>query len=202
MACITNSGSKTSTATIKFLYSYGGKILPRQIDGKLRYVGGHTRVLAADRSVTFADLILKFWVACGFSADLKCKLPSEDLDVLVSVTCDEDLAAVVEEYDRVSPDAKIRAVLCSGDSLKTISPVPSVESLADFSASKPPPYPVVTNSAVWKGTQQCQAFDFSAYKLPHYSLAGSFHDNPPSSSRFKGLTNPLNPFARLFLCSQ
>ncbi|KAI3736536.1 hypothetical protein L2E82_26370 [Cichorium intybus] len=124
---------------------------------------------------------LKFWVACGFSADLKCKLPSEDLYVLVSVTCDEDLAAVVEEYDRVSPDAKIRAILCSGNSLKTISPVPSVESLVDFSASKPPPYPVVTNSAVWKGTQQCQAFDFSQYKLPHYPLAGSFHDNPPSS---------------------
>lgn len=40
--------------TIKFLCSYGGKILPRYPDGKLRYVGGHTRVLAVDRSLPFS----------------------------------------------------------------------------------------------------------------------------------------------------
>lgn len=43
-----------SNRIIKFLYSYGGKILPRRIDGKLRYVGGHTRVLAVDRSISYA----------------------------------------------------------------------------------------------------------------------------------------------------
>ncbi|KAI3688693.1 hypothetical protein L2E82_46459 [Cichorium intybus] len=197
MTRITNSGKKTSTATLKFLYSYGGKILPRHIDGKLRYIGGHTRVLAADRSVTHAELIFKFWEACGFSVDLKCKLPTEDLDVLVSVTCDEDLAAVVEEYDRVSPDAKIRAVLCPVRSLKTISPVPSFESLVDFSASKPPPHPVVGNSVVRKGTQHCQAVDFSAYKLPRYPLAGSCRDSPPSASYFLEQTMPRqNYFVR------
>lgn len=42
------------SGTLKFLCSYGGKILPRQIDGKLRYVGGLTRVLAVDRSVSFS----------------------------------------------------------------------------------------------------------------------------------------------------
>lgn len=41
-------------ATIKFLCSYGGKILPRHPDGKLRYVGGETRVLAVDRSISFS----------------------------------------------------------------------------------------------------------------------------------------------------
>jgi hypothetical protein len=40
--------------TIKFLCSYGGKILPRYTDGDLRYVGGLTRVLAVDRSISFA----------------------------------------------------------------------------------------------------------------------------------------------------
>ncbi|KAL7601574.1 uncharacterized protein LOC111904798 [Lactuca sativa] len=203
MTRVTNSSNNTSTATIKFLYSYGGKILPRHTDGKLRYVGGYTRVLAADRSVTYAELIVKFWEACGFSVDLKCKLPTEDLDVLVSVTCDEDLAAVVEEYDRVSPDAKIRAVLCPVKSLKTISPVPSVESLVEFSASKPPPYPVVANSAVRKGTQQCQAVDFSAYKLRRHLLAGPCRDKPTSVSRFREETIPMqNYFVRRWDYSQ
>lgn len=39
--------------TIKFLCSYGGKILPRYPDGKLRYHGGETRLLAVDRSISF-----------------------------------------------------------------------------------------------------------------------------------------------------
>jgi len=38
----------------KFLCSYNGKILPRYPDGKLRYVGGETRVLAVDRAISFA----------------------------------------------------------------------------------------------------------------------------------------------------
>lgn len=42
------------TATIKFLCSYGGRILPRYPDGKLRYRGGETRVLSIDRSISYA----------------------------------------------------------------------------------------------------------------------------------------------------
>ncbi|MBA0556583.1 hypothetical protein Golob_026669 [Gossypium lobatum] len=42
--------------TIKFLCSYGGKIVPRYPDGKLRYYGGETRVLAVDRSIPFSGL--------------------------------------------------------------------------------------------------------------------------------------------------
>ena len=42
--------------TIKFLCTYGGKILPRYIDGTLRYAGGLTRVLAVDRSISFTGL--------------------------------------------------------------------------------------------------------------------------------------------------
>ncbi|GFZ11980.1 octicosapeptide/Phox/Bem1p family protein [Actinidia rufa] len=92
-----------STKTIKFLYSYGGKIIPRPTDGKLRYVGGMTRVLAIDRSITFAELMVKFRDLCGLSMSLKCKLPTEDLDVLVSITCDEDLAGVSERRLTCTP---------------------------------------------------------------------------------------------------
>ncbi|GFZ03873.1 octicosapeptide/Phox/Bem1p family protein [Actinidia rufa] len=118
-----NNHNENSTKTIKFLYSYGGKILPRRTDGKLRYVGGHTRVLAVDCSITFADL-----------------------DMLVSITCDEDLAIVIDEYDRFSSsthkDVKIRAVLIPLKSLKKISPPLSPVSSRNFSAATSPPYVV------------------------------------------------------------
>nr|DAD30811.1 TPA_asm: hypothetical protein HUJ06_009662 [Nelumbo nucifera] len=111
--------------TVKYLCSYGGKILPRFPDGKLRYVGGETRVLAVDRSTPF-------------SVSLRCQLPNEDLDALVSVTSDEDLANLIEEYDRAStnrdrgassrPHLKIRAFLSPPKSIKQISPPPSASS--------------------------------------------------------------------------
>ncbi|XP_076921782.1 RAF-like serine/threonine-protein kinase PRAF [Bidens hawaiensis] len=134
MTRVTDSVNKPSTTTIKFLYSYNGKILPRHTDATLRYIGGHTRVLSVNRSISYSELIIKFYEACGFSVTVKCKLPSEDLDVLVSVSSDEELADVIEEYERVSPDAKIRVVLCPVSSVKSVSPVPSVESLVEYSA--------------------------------------------------------------------
>ncbi|CAK7332567.1 unnamed protein product [Dovyalis caffra] len=106
--------SANATATIKFFCSYGGKIIPRFPDGKLRYQGGETRVVGVDRSISFAELLLKLRELCGTSVSLRCQLPKEDLDALVSITSDEDLANLVEEYDRAAaPTAslKIRAFL-------------------------------------------------------------------------------------------
>ncbi|GMH27658.1 hypothetical protein Nepgr_029501 [Nepenthes gracilis] len=103
-----------ATATIKFLCSYGGKIVPRYPDGKLRYVGGHTRVLAVDRSISFPELLLKLEALCGKSVSLRCQLPTEDLDALVSIKSDEDLINLIEEYNCVGPSfpsLKIRAFL-------------------------------------------------------------------------------------------
>ncbi|XP_076935224.1 RAF-like serine/threonine-protein kinase PRAF [Bidens hawaiensis] len=103
------------TGTIKFLCSYGGKILPRHPDGKLRYYGGETRVLAIDRSIPFSELLMKLGELCGTPVTLRCQLPTEDLDALVSITSDEDLANLIEEYDRTpsvqSSNLKIRAFL-------------------------------------------------------------------------------------------
>ncbi|CAL5398631.1 unnamed protein product [Camellia sinensis] len=119
----------TTTATIKFLCSYGGKILPRYPDGKLRYHGGETRVLAVLRSISFSELLMKMGELCGGSSvTLRCQLPTEDLDALVSITSDEDLANLIEEYDRVSSPPstlKIRAFLSPPKSAKKISPPPS-----------------------------------------------------------------------------
>ncbi|PQP99460.1 hypothetical protein Pyn_03867 [Prunus yedoensis var. nudiflora] len=46
-------------------------------DDNLRYVGGLTRVLAADASISFAELMVKLAEFCGYSVDLRCQLPDE-----------------------------------------------------------------------------------------------------------------------------
>lgn len=60
---------------------------------------------------------MKLRELCGWggTVSLRCQLPTEDLDTLVSVTSDDDLADLVEEYDVASRDRpsplKIRAFL-------------------------------------------------------------------------------------------
>ncbi|KAL5718139.1 hypothetical protein ACHQM5_011075 [Ranunculus cassubicifolius] len=104
--------------TVKFLCSYGGKILPRHPDGKLRYIGGETRVLA-----------FKLGELYGSAVSLRCQLPQYDLDALVSITSDEDLANVIEEYDLASQASgsqlKIRVFLSPLKAAKKISVSPT-----------------------------------------------------------------------------
>ncbi|KAJ0236411.1 hypothetical protein HA466_0257180 [Hirschfeldia incana] len=107
-------------SNLKFLCSYGGKILPRSTDGKLRYVGGHTRVLSVNPSISFEELMNKLFEFCGYSVDLRCQLPNGDLETLISVKSDEELANIVEEYNRIS-GVKIRAVLSPPRSHKSSS---------------------------------------------------------------------------------
>ncbi|KAL3337278.1 hypothetical protein AABB24_029769 [Solanum stoloniferum] len=125
---------------LKFLCSYGGKIIPRQTDGKLRYYGGETRVLSVDRSISFAELLLKLGEMSGSSVSLRCQLPNEDLDALISITSDEDLANLIEEYDRVSTiissSLKIRAFLYPPKSTKkVVSPTPSIASTSSTNST-------------------------------------------------------------------
>ncbi|GMI75621.1 hypothetical protein HRI_001231400 [Hibiscus trionum] len=113
--------------TLKFLCSYGGNILPRSSDGKLRYVGGLTRVLSVDRSISFTELMVKLVEFCGFSVTLRCQLPNDDLDSLISIKSDEDLTNIIDVYDEAaliskSAPSKIRAILSPPKSLKQISP--------------------------------------------------------------------------------
>ncbi|KMT10697.1 hypothetical protein BVRB_5g118070 [Beta vulgaris subsp. vulgaris] len=156
---------KTLTSnTIKFLYSYGGKILPRPIDGCLRYVGGLTRVICVHRSISFSELMSKLENLCGYAVNLRCQLPGEDLDVLVTMKSDDDLANIIEEYEKASlisgKEKKIRAILSPQKSSSTSSsvspsPVSSLSpssSAADLSPTKcdrqkivnrKPPVPVI-----------------------------------------------------------
>lgn len=114
---------------IKFLCSYGGQFLPRPSDGQLRYVGGETRLVTVDRSITFQDFMKKLEdVFDTMSVNIKYQLPMLDLDVLISVMCDEDLQNMIDEYDRYdshrenSPRSRLKAFL-----FPQTTPLPSVE---------------------------------------------------------------------------
>ncbi|KAK4779642.1 hypothetical protein SAY87_015748 [Trapa incisa] len=78
---------------------------------------------------------------CGMTMSLRCQLPTDDLDALVSITSDEDLANLIEEYDHVaSPPQclKIKAFLSPPKSAKKLS---HTSSLAASSLRSPsPPY--------------------------------------------------------------
>jgi len=99
--------SPGGSGSVRFMCSYGGRILPRPHDNQLRYVGGDTRIVAVARTVSYSLLISKLSKLCGSAVTLKYQLPNEDLDALISVTTDEDLENMMEEYDRLqqSPGA-------------------------------------------------------------------------------------------------
>ncbi|KAL3517776.1 hypothetical protein ACH5RR_020365 [Cinchona calisaya] len=92
------SESSDRPGKIKFLCSFGGKILPRPSDGKLRYVGGDTRIISTGKNVSWEELMKKISAICKHPHIVKYQLPGEDLDSLVSVSSDEDLQNMLEEY--------------------------------------------------------------------------------------------------------
>uniref|UniRef100_A0A0E0MF55 PB1 domain-containing protein n=1 Tax=Oryza punctata TaxID=4537 RepID=A0A0E0MF55_ORYPU len=128
VACVIKQTNAAVEGCVKFLCSYGGRILPRHADGELRYVGGDNRVVSIDRSLPFHELQRKLREMCGWEAVcLRCQLPTEDLDALVSVTSDDDLANLLEEYDTASRDRlqplKIRAFLFPRTTATTTTPL-------------------------------------------------------------------------------
>lgn len=107
---------------VKFLCSFGGRILPRPSDGMLRYVGGLTRIISVRRDVSFDELVQKMVDTYGNPVVIKYQLPDEDLDALVSVSCPDDLDNMMEEYEKLlarSSDGsvKLRLFLFSSSEL-------------------------------------------------------------------------------------
>ncbi|KAK9102107.1 hypothetical protein Sjap_019361 [Stephania japonica] len=116
--CSGSTGATSNSRKVKFLCSFGGKILPRPSDSVLRYVGGHTRIISVRRDVRFEEFVQKMFETCGQPVVIKYQLPDEDLDALVSVSCAEDLENMMEEYGKLverSADgsAKLRVFLFS-----------------------------------------------------------------------------------------
>ncbi|XP_027353823.1 uncharacterized protein LOC113864388 isoform X2 [Abrus precatorius] len=90
-------GSDSSSMMMKCLCSFGGRILPRPSDGKLRYVGGQTRILCIRKDISWQEFMQKALLIYNLVRVLKYQLPGEDLDALVSVSSDEDLQNMMEE---------------------------------------------------------------------------------------------------------
>lgn len=86
---------------VKFLCSFSGSILPRPQDGKLRYVGGETRIVSVHRDITYEELMVKMRELYEGVTVLKYQQPDEDLDALVSVVNDDDVTNMMEEYDKL-----------------------------------------------------------------------------------------------------
>lgn len=96
--CGAGMGDFSVTVKMKFLCSFGGRILPRPNDGKLRYVGGETRIISIRKDISCEELTNKTYAICKHPHTIKYQLPGEDLDSLISVCSDEDLHHMIEEY--------------------------------------------------------------------------------------------------------
>ncbi|PHU19787.1 hypothetical protein BC332_10938 [Capsicum chinense] len=83
---------------LRLLCSYGGRILPRPNDGKLRYVGGEIRIISIRKNLTFDECVRKATAICNQPRTIKYQLPEEDLDALVSISSDEDLNHMIKEH--------------------------------------------------------------------------------------------------------
>ncbi|KAL1834889.1 hypothetical protein ACET3Z_004540 [Daucus carota] len=93
---VVSDGSQSGK--IKLLCSFGGKILHRPSDGKLRYVGGDTRIISISKDIPWEELVRKTFGICKQPHTIKYQLPGEDIDSLVSVSCDEDLQNMIDEF--------------------------------------------------------------------------------------------------------
>jgi hypothetical protein len=110
-----SSEASETSRMIKILCSFGGKILPRPSDGKLRYVGGETHIIRISRNVSWQELKQKTTAICNQPHAIKYQLPGEDLDALISVSNDEDLRNMMEECGLLDGDGsqKLRIFLVS-----------------------------------------------------------------------------------------
>lgn len=97
LAYTSSGASDSSSIKLKVLCSFGGKILPRPSDGKLRYVGGDTRIIRISKDIAWQELWQKTTAIYDQIYSIKYQLPGEDLDALVSVSSDEDLQNMMEE---------------------------------------------------------------------------------------------------------
>ncbi|KZV55200.1 hypothetical protein F511_12787 [Dorcoceras hygrometricum] len=132
--CHHDDGSTAQQPTIRFMCSFGGKIVPRPHDNQLRYVGGDTRIVCVHRHTSFSALLSKLSKVSGtINMSIKYQLPNEDLDALITVTSDEDVENMMEEYNRLSHSHKLARLRLF---LFPIDVASSINSLLDGSAKR------------------------------------------------------------------
>ncbi|KAL3699323.1 hypothetical protein R1sor_017345 [Riccia sorocarpa] len=117
-----DDGKDFPPSRVKFMCSFGGRILPRPFDHQLRYVGGQTRIIAVNRDITYNELKNKMREVYNQSLAFKYQLPDEDLDALVSVSSEEDLEIMMEEYDKLTMadgNSRLRVFLFTSEAEST-----------------------------------------------------------------------------------
>ncbi|KAJ7950364.1 Mitogen-activated protein kinase kinase kinase [Quillaja saponaria] len=188
----------SQSGKMKLLCSFGGKILPRPSDGKLRYVGGETRIISIHKNISWQELVNKTLGICNQPHSIKYQLPDEDLDALISVSSDEDLQNMIEEYyglERHEGSQRLRIFLI---------PLAEQERTSSFDASSiqesDPDYQyvVAVNCMVDPSPRKNisgQSLTSEASPLGP-NCAPSFHNNSPtalSPLETKGGYSALNP---------
>lgn len=122
------------------------------------------------------ELMVKLGEFCGSSVNLRCQLPTGDLETLISITSDEDLANVIEEYDRASSSSmnnrplKIRAVLSPPKSLKQVSPPQTPpESLRNTPSYRFAPRTYSPPAGYSVGARNCYPYSRQVQEYPRVS---------------------------------
>uniref|UniRef100_A0ACD5XH09 Uncharacterized protein n=1 Tax=Avena sativa TaxID=4498 RepID=A0ACD5XH09_AVESA len=113
---VSSTSESPHAGKVKFMCSFGGKILPRPSDGVLRYVGGETRLVSISRNFSWKELVHKTLSIYSQPHIIKYQLPDEDLDALISLSCDEDLQNMMEEYcnlEKANGSTRLRIFLVS-----------------------------------------------------------------------------------------
>nr|POF05612.1 putative serine/threonine-protein kinase [Quercus suber] len=132
---------KRPSTKLKLVCSFNGSFQPRPLSGKLRYVGGETRIISVDRSITFSKLRSKisdlFQTTTSsppsFSFSLKYQLllhphkkhntacnseENDDTPPLVSVASDDDVRCMVDELDQLhGKNARLWLFVCANQSV-------------------------------------------------------------------------------------
>lgn len=87
-------------------------------------MGGKTRLVLVDRSVSFDELrskLSQLTCACPFSIEIKYQLPDESLESrLVSVECEDDVVAMMSEFEA---SQRIQVYIFASDHRENASPV-------------------------------------------------------------------------------
>ncbi|KAH0697185.1 hypothetical protein KY290_014631 [Solanum tuberosum] len=182
----------------RFMCSFGGKIMLRPHDNQLRYVGGDTRIVAVNRHTTFAALLGKLSKLVGYpNINIKYQLPNEELDALITVTTDEDLENMMEEYDRLTQNqksARLRLFLFPNDSGSRAS---TISSILDGSSKREQWFVDALNGGAGPGLERGRSEVSSIVsEVPDYLFGLDNSDDPPRESKFvknKILSEPGSP---------
>ncbi|KAL8107859.1 uncharacterized protein LOC141670818 [Apium graveolens] len=179
---------------LRFMCSFGGKILPRPHDDQLRYVGGDTRIVAINRQTTFSSLLEKLAKFVGTtSISMKYQLPNEDLDALITITNDEDIENMMDEYDRLvhnnpphSKLARLRIFLFPTDVNSRNSSISSLNSLFTGSAKREHWFFDALNARAGSGLYRLGSEASSIVsEVPDYLFGLENSDDPSRESKSK-----------------